>query len=189
MKREEETVCRLQPYQAPGDGIMEVSVRLRRTASGLDLQYFLSGDIEKLVIPPLGQPQRSDLLWQHTCFETFLRCGEAPAYYEFNFAPSRQWAVYAFRGYRERALLDDERWSPILSVQSGGTAIEVFVTIPLDPLPMLKEAAKLGIGLSAVIESRDGKFSYWALKHPADKPDFHHADSFALELVLPEQSA
>ena len=38
------------------------------------------------------------------------------------------------------------------------------------------------IGLCAVIERWDGAISYWALAHPSDKPDFHHPESFALEL-------
>jgi hypothetical protein len=43
--------------------------------------------------------------------------------------------------------------------------------------------------LSAVIEAADGTISYWALKHPSDRPDFHHADSFAIQLALPDGSA
>jgi hypothetical protein len=39
--------------------------------------------------------------------------------------------------------------------------------------------------VSAVVETLDGALSYWALRHPPGKPDFHHADSFALELRLP----
>jgi hypothetical protein len=33
-----------------------------------------------------------------------------------------------------------------------------------------------------VIEAADGSLSYWALRHPPGKPDFHHRDAFALEL-------
>jgi hypothetical protein len=33
-----------------------------------------------------------------------------------------------------------------------------------------------------VIEETNGNKSYWALAHPAGKPDFHHADGFAYEL-------
>jgi hypothetical protein len=44
----------------------------------------------------------------------------------------------------------------------------------------------LRLGLSAVIESCNGSLSYWALRHPAGKPDFHHADAFALGLEAPE---
>ena len=36
--------------------------------------------------------------------------------------------------------------------------------------------------LSAVIEEADGTKSYWALAHAPGKPDFHHADGFALEM-------
>lgn len=36
--------------------------------------------------------------------------------------------------------------------------------------------------LSAVIEEAHGAKSYWALAHGSDKPDFHHPDSFVLEL-------
>lgn len=41
-------------------------------------------------------------------------------------------------------------------------------------------------GLSAVIEEADGTLSYWALAHPAGKPDFHHPDCFVLELPAPD---
>jgi hypothetical protein len=39
------------------------------------------------------------------------------------------------------------------------------------------------MGLSAVIEERDGMLSYWALRHAPGKPDFHRRDGFALELA------
>jgi hypothetical protein len=32
------------------------------------------------------------------------------------------------------------------------------------------------------VEDVDGILSYWALRHPAGKPDFHHTDAFALQL-------
>jgi hypothetical protein len=50
-------------------------------------------------------------------------------------------------------------------------------------------SATLHLGFTAVIEDRDGRLSYWALRHPPGKPDFHHADSFALKLSLPGQQA
>lgn len=34
----------------------------------------------------------------------------------------------------------------------------------------------------AVIEEENGVLTYWALKHPPDKLDFHHPDAFAVEL-------
>jgi hypothetical protein len=46
----------------------------------------------------------------------------------------------------------------------------------------IDRAATWRLGLSAVLEEADGGKSYWALTHPHGKPDFHHADCFALEL-------
>jgi hypothetical protein len=43
-------------------------------------------------------------------------------------------------------------------------------------------SSPLHLGLSAVLEATNGDKSYWALAHPPGKPDFHHADCFALEL-------
>ena len=45
------------------------------------------------------------------------------------------------------------------------------------------EAAKLRVALCVVIEELDGALSYWALAHPAPRPDFHHPDGFALEIA------
>jgi hypothetical protein len=38
------------------------------------------------------------------------------------------------------------------------------------------------LGLSVVLEERDGTKSYWALAHPSEKPDFHHPDCFVARL-------
>jgi len=47
----------------------------------------------------------------------------------------------------------------------------------------------LRLALAAVVEDERGMLSYWALRHPAGKPDFHHPDAFALELELPQMEA
>ena len=51
--------------------------------------------------------------------------------------------------------------------------------LPRDPqaVPHL-----LALVVSAVIEDDSGALSYWALRHPPGKPDFHHPDAFAMEL-------
>jgi hypothetical protein len=52
----------------------------------------------------------------------------------------------------------------------------------LDALPSLPADATWALNLTAVIEETNGHKSYWALSHAPGKPDFHHADCFALEL-------
>jgi hypothetical protein len=37
------------------------------------------------------------------------------------------------------------------------------------------------LGLTAVVEEENGRLSYWALKHPPGKPDFHSPEGFVLE--------
>jgi len=169
------------------DGI-EAKVDASESAA-LAFSYTLIGDIHRLLIPVAAAPMQVDGLWRHTCFEAFIGMKGSAAYYEFNFSPSSEWAVYSFRSYRDGEPVDDERLSPEIVVRRETGKIELDAVVHLDRLAAIQPGARLRLGLSAVIEDNDGKVSYWALKHPADKPDFHHPDSFALELALPERSA
>jgi hypothetical protein len=42
------------------------------------------------------------------------------------------------------------------------------------------------VAASAVVEEANSGLSYWALAHPAAKPDFHHADAFVLSVARSE---
>ena len=106
---------------------------------------------------------------------------DGPGYREFNFSPSGEWAVYAFRSYRVGGELDVEL-APGIVVRRTMNRLELDAEICQDILP---PGRPLRLGLSAVMEDADGELSYWALRHPPGKPDFHHTDAFALQLVLP----
>ena len=54
----------------------------------------------------------------------------------------------------------------------------------LGDLAALRDAGHWRIALAAVIEDENGGLSYWALRHPPGKPDFHHPNGFALEVAL-----
>ncbi len=152
----------------------------------LTLVYRLKGDMARLRIPFPQSSQRADGLWQHTCFEVFIKTSTSPVYYEFNFSPSGEWAAYAFRGYRDDAPLDDDRLDPAISVKSENDCLELIAVVRLNCLPAIEPEHILQLGLSAVIEENGGKLSYWALNHPLENPDFHHPDSFAIEFALPD---
>jgi len=107
--------------------------------------------------------------------------GDGPGYREFNFSPSGEWAVYAFPGYRDGSELDVEL-TPGIVVRPTGGRLELDAEICRKFLP---PGRPLRLGLSAVVEDADGVLSYWALRHPPGKPDFHHTDAFALPLELP----
>ena len=81
--------------------VTHIEVEIMRPCAGsLVLSYLVTGRIGDLGIPAAVAAARTDELWRHTCFEAFVRTSPGPAYYEFNFAPSTQWAAYRFDSYR-----------------------------------------------------------------------------------------
>lgn len=160
-----------------------IGARVCRTPDGaLAVTYSLEGDLSRLRIQPPRPRRIADRLWQHTCCEIFVACKGSPAYHEFNLAPSGEWAAHAFTRYRDGALLADEALDPRVTVRSAAEKLELDAIVRLDRLSPMHVGAALSLALSAVVEDADGMLSYWALKHPAGRPDFHHPDAFALEL-------
>lgn len=155
----------------------------RRRAGQLALRYVVTGDIGGLHLPPPAAAGRAGGLWRHTCFEAFVHAGPGDAYYEFNFAPSRQWAAYRFDCYRAGMAEAGTIGAPQIEVRSEDGTYELGVSLDLDRLPGLPVEAPWRLGLSAVIEEEGGGVSYWALAHPPGVPDFHHSDCFARVLV------
>lgn len=146
------------------------------------LDYLVTGRIGDLRLPPAAAPARAHELWQHTCFEAFVRSSPGTAYYEFNFAPSMQWAAYRFGAYRREMSVANDVSAPRIEAQSRGELYELRASLELDGLPSLPGDAPWRLGLSAVIEETTGRKSFWALAHPPGKADFHHPDCFAFEL-------
>jgi hypothetical protein len=169
--------------QTPSQAVDSIEARVARTqANDLSVAYTLKGEITRLRLPPAGPSRQSDCLWQHTCFEAFISVRGNAAYYEFNFAPSREWAAYAFRQYRDRVSFEGKGVAPQVAVCSNDESLELETVIPVGRLPDIQTGSGLRVGLSAVVEDQAGPLSYWALKHPRGKPDFHHPDTFALEI-------
>ncbi len=163
---------------------IEVDAASKRVAE-VTLGYIIRGDMARLLIPLPRQPCRIDGLWQHTCFEAFIGFKDSPVYFEFNFSPSGEWAAYAFRTYRDGGPIENDELDPKIVVRKESETLELRAMIRLDRLPAIQPTATLRVALSAVIEDINGRLSYWALNHPAGKPDFHHPDSFALDITLP----
>jgi hypothetical protein len=163
---------------------IEVEVA-RRQPGSLVLCYVVTGKMRGLRMPTVTAPARTDGLWRHTCFEAFVRASPSAAYYEFNFAPSMQWAAYGFGGYRSGMRVASGIGAPGFEVESSEECYRLRVSPELDRLPGLPGDAAWRLGLSAVIEETSGRKSYWALAHPPGKADFHHSDCFALELPAP----
>jgi hypothetical protein len=160
--------------------VHSIAVRVSwRNRGLLSLAYILAGECDALRIPSPRPSTRVDGLWRHTCFEAFLAPLGAAAYEEFNFSPSGEWAHYHFSSYRQASPPDEEGPAPRILTRRTPQSLELDAHILL-PSTFLSQPLRLA--LSAVIEEQSGEHSYWALKHPPGKPDFHHAEAFALEV-------
>lgn len=172
----------LHPESRSG-AVRNVGARVSREPRGtLAITYSIEGDCARLRVPPPRSPRIAHGLWQHTCCECFIAVKGESGYHEFNFAPSCEWCAYAFAKYRDGGPLADNALQPNIAVRSGTGGFELDASIPLDRLSAMHPHASLAVALSAVVEDGHGALSYWALKHPPGKPDFHHPDSFVLEL-------
>jgi hypothetical protein len=174
----------LKPHpDSPCAAAIQIDVEVARPRPGtVSLSYIVTGDVSGLRMPASSVPARADGLWEHTCFEAFLRAPSGSAYYEFNLAPSTRWAAYRFDDYRSGMRVADEIEAPRIDAQAADSNYTLHAELALDRLPDLPGDAAWRLGLSAVIKEASGDKSYWALAHPPGRPDFHHSDCFAQEL-------
>lgn len=141
-----------------------------------NMWFCVAAPASRFVIPQPADPERTEDLWQTTCFEAFLREPGEETYREWNFAPSGQWAAYDFSAYRD-GRADAEVAAPYIRIEDNMTWWALGATIAVDA------DASWQLGLSAILEEKDGTKSYWALAHGAgEKPDFHDPACFAAHL-------
>jgi hypothetical protein len=170
-----------------GACVCEIEAQVGWTsADRLSLSYCLRGDTSRIRIPALRPARRADGLWRHTCFEAFIAVKKMPEYYEFNFSPSGEWAAYYFREYRDGAPFPNEDIAPNIIARLEADRLALDAVVPVDRIKRLRQNLGLCLGLCAVIEENNGEVSYWALKHPLGRPDFHRGDGFTLEIEAPK---
>jgi hypothetical protein len=170
---------------SPCDAIrrFEAAFETAELPGELEIRFRLDGDISLIRLPPAELARRRDGLWQHTCFEVFLRPGGSDSYHEFNFAPSGDWAAYRFSG-RRRDQTATELPAPRIECRRMPDGCTLSAQFAIAALPELARATSLDAGLTAVIETTDGARSYWALAHGGDKPDFHDPATFTLRVPV-----
>jgi hypothetical protein len=169
----------------PCAAVSAIAVDVSRGITGnLLVHYYISGDAS-LVVPSLlssATRQRADELWQHTCFEAFVKPAGSEAYWEFNVAPTCDWQVYALSGYRAGRTPVEAIGTPSAEGRYGRESWELRAHWALGGT--VPSNVPWRLGLCAVIEDTGGALSYWALQHPPGKPDFHHDSAFALDLAV-----
>lgn len=160
------------PVTPPG-AIHTVDAELVRTPDGVTAIFRAIGDIAQLAIPEAKPAERMDDLWKTTCFELFV-AGAGESYREYNLSPSTRWAAYDFDRFR-----DGMRNAPAdirIDCSSDSKALTLIAKIRTE----MPNPAR--IGLSAIIEERDGKLRYWAVAFAPGEPDFHADETRALLL-------
>ncbi|MEJ0037028.1 MAG: DOMON-like domain-containing protein [Gammaproteobacteria bacterium] len=178
----------LHPFALPSEApVRALAASAEADGEGaLRFRYVLDADLSAVRIPAARPSARADELWKHTCFEAFISGpSHGDEYRELNFSPSMEWAAYSFESYRKGMAGVSLPSAPRIEVTRTGSQLVVNARIGtrgLLPESWRASDAKLRIALSAVIEDESGRLSYWALKHAPDKPDFHHAAGFILEV-------
>jgi hypothetical protein len=178
-----EQLFTLIPFEAPHIPALSLSGKLSLEDRFLNLQYSLAGETESILLPPASLvPSRKDELWKATCFEFFLAIRDQPGYWEFNMSPSGDWNVYrmdAYRriGFREEAAIAD------LPFEIKKTTDGFFLDVAVDLTFVSHSKEELQMGITAILQTKEGGETYWALAHPAPYADFHLRESFTLSLA------
>jgi hypothetical protein len=165
----------LHPHpQSPAPAVRAVRARLGAGGDGPTLAFEIDADRSALRWPAPATPAFRDGLWRHCCMEMFA-AGTGGGYREFNFSPSSEFAAYGFDTYRNGMRALELPGVPVITWNDGPPHLCIDIRLPAG---WLAEARQQAVGLAAVLEHSDGSLSYWALRHPGPKPDFHHRDGF-----------
>jgi hypothetical protein len=173
----------LIPFPAPNLPAISLTGTLSVQEDFLTLYYSLGGEIEEVVLPPASlSPSRKDELWRATCFEFFLAIKDQPGYWEFNMSASGDWNVYQMGAYRRIGFRQETAISQ-LPFEFRKEADRVTLEVSVDLTSIFRPQAELQMGITAIIQTKDGNETYWALAHPAPQADFHLRESFILPLA------
>ncbi len=173
-------IAALSPHpETPCDVLAAAEIEAERLGDGgLWLRWRLSGIAAGLVWPEPSEG-RTDFLWRRTCFEAFIQAPPDGSYRELNLGGGA-WAAYQFAGYRT-GMGDAEIGPPELnlSVKADQAWVEASWRLDLPP------EAHWRLGGTMIIEAADGRLSYWAITHPCERPEFHDARGWTLDMPAP----
>jgi hypothetical protein len=157
-----------------------IYVTIAKSNHEIIAEFILQGDTRSIQWPATAEHTGPGTdLWKHTCFELFLSEPNHREYWEYNFSPTGQWAIYAFQDYRQPATLS-ATYTPMIEPPHYSDR-KFTLQVRFTPEPPLINTP-LNIGIATIIESLDGQFDYYALRHCGNKPDFHLPESFILQL-------
>ena len=173
---------KLVPYPASNLPKIDITGEITREENQLSIRYEVTGDIKQIILPTLSASlARKDNLWKATCFEFFLATPGHPQYWEFNMSPSGDWNVYVMDSYR-RVGFREEKVISRLPFKFRKTKNEVSLNISVNLTPIISASQSIQIGITAIIQTKDGNETYLALAHTGSQADFHLRESFIFSL-------
>lgn len=166
----------LKSFGGKQDFNLVANVSIKEHILSLEFEFKSTSKLDELFSyqKEITTNKRQDNLWQHTCFEIFLKQKNTDSYYEYNFSPSGAWNAYRFeserRGMKELATQE----KPIIENFLDSTKkYKVSLNIKNLDIPL----EELLVSICAVIETPT-EHQYFSTKHTSNKPDFHKQDSF-----------
>ena len=170
----------LHPFPGQSSGGVTIKGDLTRTQQTIVLSFVLQGNLGDIVLPAATTQRRDDNLWQATCLEMFWAEEGRKNYWELNLAPNGAWNVYAFADYRAEMRREERIAKPL--TETTRTEESFALTAELEIGNLHGNNTPLRVGITAVLQHRDNRLSYWALAHPENKPDFHAPETFLLRM-------
>lgn len=172
----------LIPFPAPRLPAVSINGTVLLQNNHLTLHYSLTGNTEEILLPPASSiPRRKDELWKATCFEFFLAIKDHPGYWEFNMSPSGDWNVYRMDAYRRMGFRQESGLLQ-LPFEMKKESNEYSLDVAADLTPIFRLGKELEMGITAILKTKEGDETYWALSHPSPQADFHVRESFILLL-------
>lgn len=170
------------PGEATGTGI-RIAGSIGRREQSMTLRFELAGDLSDVAIPETAKvPARRDRLWEGTCLELFLGVAGSPRYWEFNLSPAGHWNVYRFASYRKDSREEPSFASLPFEVRRESGAVRLFLDFELGTI--VSAGGELEVAVCAVVRSKTGDTSHWALTHSGSRPDFHRREDFRIRLPV-----
>ena len=158
---------------------VSITASVSRQSKGLAVKFSLDDPHSLVQIQSRSpNPARRDNLWQATCLEFFFSCPGSTAYWEFNLSPSGDWNVYQLNAYRQG--LREEKVFVTLPFSVEASAKHCILDLKVDVSLLVHAEQAIELGVTAVIKTKRGDHSYWALTHCGAQPDFHLRESFVL---------
>lgn len=130
--------------------------------------------------------QRRNEIWKATCFEAFLKSPKSSEYLELNFNPDGDWNCYHFQDCRLPQPPQEVPHvvSVFYSFEKDSSTFRYDIRLDSNFTKTFSQLSTLDVGLTSILLMKDKSKNYFALRHTAEKPDFHKPDSFIINKIV-----